>query len=113
MLAKEAMLTFPDFDEIFHVFADASDLQLGGVIEQNGRPLAFYTRQLNSAQRNYTTGEQELLGIVETLKEFQNILLGQRVIIHTDHLNLLYNKEASQRMVRWRQLLEEFCPTEI
>ena len=100
MVAKETMLTFPDFDEVFHIHADASTRQLGGVISQNNRPLAFYTRQLNDAQCNYHTGEQELLSICETLKEFRNILMGQRIIIHTDHLNLLYNKEASQRMIR-------------
>jgi len=113
MVAKETMLSFPDFNEVFHIQADASTRQLGGVMSQNNRPLAFYTRQFNDAQCNYHTGEQELLSIVETLKEFRNILMGQRIVIHTDHLNLLYNKEASQRMIRWRQLLEEFGPREI
>ena len=94
----------------FHVYADASDYQLGGVIMQKGRPLAFYTRKLNKAQSKYMTGEQELLSIVETLNEFQNILLGQKVVIHTDHLNLLYSKLASNRLVRWRMMLEEFGP---
>jgi hypothetical protein len=37
---------------------------------QNGKPIAFYSRKLNLAQRKYTTGDQELLSIVETLKEF-------------------------------------------
>jgi hypothetical protein len=45
---------------------------------------------LNSAQKNYTTGEQELLSIVETLKEFQNILLGQQIIVHTNQKNIVY-----------------------
>ena len=52
---------------------------------QDARPLAFYSRKLNSAQKRYTTGKQELLPIVETLKEFKNILLGQILIVHADH----------------------------
>ena len=64
MIQKETMLAYPKFGETFHVYADVSDTQLGGVIMQNNRPLAFYTRKLNSAQRNYSTGEQELLSIV-------------------------------------------------
>ena len=77
---------------------------------QEGKPLAFYSCRLNKAQKNYTTGEQELLSIVETLKEFSNILFGQKVIVHPDHLNLLYNKLPSPRIIRWRLMLEEFGP---
>ena len=110
MVMREAMLAYPDFSDVFHVFTDASDYQLGGVIMQKEKPLAFYTRKLNKAQKKYPTGEQELLAIVETLKEFQSILLGQRIIVHTDHLNLLYDKLASNRLIRWRMLIEEFGP---
>ena len=77
---------------------------------QDNKPLAFYSRKLNSAQRRYTTGEQELLLIVETLKEFRNIFLGQQIIIHTDHKNLLYDKMASDRIICWRLLIEEYGP---
>jgi RNase H-like domain found in reverse transcriptase len=46
---------------------------------QEEKPLAFYSQKLNKAQRNYKAGEQELLSIVETLKEFRNILFGQQL----------------------------------
>ena len=95
MVAQEAMLAYPDFSKPFHIYTDASDYQLGAVIMQNEKPLAFYTQKLNPAQTKYPTGEQELLSIVETLKSFENILLGQHVIVHTDHLKLLYRKLAS------------------
>jgi hypothetical protein len=77
---------------------------------QERKPLAFYSRKLNSAQTCYTTGEQELLSIVETLKEFRDILLGQQVIVHTDHLNMLYGKLSNDHITRWRLLLEEYGP---
>ena len=89
MVAREAILAYPDFDKPFHIYTDASDFQLGAVIMQENKPLAFYTRKLNAAQAKYPTGEQELLSIVETLKSFENILMGQRFIVHTDHLSLL------------------------
>ena len=73
MVQREAALAYPDFSETFDIYTDASDYQLGGVIMQDNKPLAFYTRKLNDAQKNYTTGEQELLGIVETLKNFESI----------------------------------------
>jgi hypothetical protein len=42
---------------------------------QEGKPLGFYTRKLNSAQMNYTVGEKELLEIVEGLKAFDGVVL--------------------------------------
>jgi hypothetical protein len=77
---------------------------------QEGNPLDFYSRKLNSAQTRYATGEQELLSIVETLKELRDILLGQQAIVHTDHLNVLYGKLSNDRITRWRLLLEEYGP---
>ena len=107
-MARETLLNFPDFKKEFHIYTDASEYQLGAVIMQDNKPLAFYSRKLNKHQRRYTTGEQELLSIVETLKEFHNILLGQKLVVHTDHLNILYSKLPSARIVRWRLLLEEY-----
>jgi hypothetical protein len=111
VISRETLLAYPDFNQPFHIYTDASDFQLGAVIMQNDRPLAFYSRKLNTAQKRYTTGEQELLSIVETLKEFKNILLGQTLIVHTDHKNLLYQKMATDRVIRWRLLLEEYGAT--
>jgi len=108
VISREVMLSFPDFKKEFHLYTDASDYQLGGVIMQDNKPLAFYSRKLNSAQKNYTTAEKELLSIIEMLKEFSNILLGYKIIVHTDHKNLLYSSLPTQRLQRWRMLIEEY-----
>ena len=109
MLKKESLLAFPNFTKPFHLYSDAIDCQLGAIVLQNCKPLGFYTRKLNAAQKNYTMGERELLGIVEGLKAFKGILTCQEIVVHTNHLNLLYTNEASsQRMMRWRLLLEEY-----
>jgi hypothetical protein len=71
-------LAFPDFSQPFKIHTDASALQLGAVVAQNNKPIAFFSRKLNPAQRRYTTTERELLAIVETLEEFRTILLGRR-----------------------------------
>ena len=54
---------------------------------------------MNNAQRNYTTTERELLAIVETLKEFRNILLGHRIQVYTDHKNLTYKTFNTERII--------------
>jgi hypothetical protein len=45
------MFTFPDFSKPFHIYTDASDKQLGAVITQDEKPIAFFSRKLNSAQQ--------------------------------------------------------------
>ena len=108
LIAKETLLTYPNFNKVFEVHTDASKVQLGACISQEGKPVAFYSRKLNPAQTRYTTTERELLSIVETLKEFRNILLGQQIIVHTDHANLTYKNFNSDRVMRWRLFIEEY-----
>jgi RNase H-like domain found in reverse transcriptase len=47
---------------------------------------------------------------VETLKDFRNILLGHRIVVHTDHKNLTCKNFNTERVMRWRLLLEEYGP---
>ena len=104
------MLAFPDFSQPFEIYTDASNLQLGAVVAQNNKPIAFFSRKLNPAQRRYTTTERELLAIVETLKEFRTILLGHKILVYTDHKNLTYTNFNTDRVMRWRLILEEYGP---
>jgi hypothetical protein len=110
IVSKETLLTYPNFEIPFEIYTDASKTQLGAVICQDNRPIAFYSRKLNPAQTRYTTTERELLAIVETLKEFRNILLGHKIIVYTDHQNLTYKNFNTDRVMRWRLIIEEFGP---
>ena len=74
MLKKAAVLAYPDFEKPFDLYTNASKLQLGATLVQEGKHISFYTRKLNSAQMNYTVGEKELLGIVKSFKAFEGIL---------------------------------------
>jgi hypothetical protein len=80
---------------------------------QDKKPIAFYSRKLNTAQKRYTTTERELLSAIETCKEYKNILLGYHtpIIVFIDHNNNTFNGlKASDRFLRtcWLLLLEEY-----
>jgi hypothetical protein len=86
----EVLLSYPDFNKPFHIHTDASHYHLGTVISQDNHPIAFYSHKLQPAQIRYTTTERELLSIIQTLKEFRIILLGEQIMVHTDHQNLTH-----------------------
>ena len=92
------------------IHTDASHTQLESVVSQNNKPIAFYSRKLNLAQTQYTTTEKELPSMVETLKEFRNILLDQQIVVYTDHQNLTCKTFTIERVRRWRLSLEEVQP---
>jgi RNase H-like domain found in reverse transcriptase len=105
------MLAHPDFNKPFEIpHTDASHYQLGAVISQAGKPIAFYSCKLNPAQTCYTTTERELLSIIETLKEYQNILLGHQIKVFTNHKNLIYKTFNTKRVIRWHLIIKEFGP---
>ncbi len=111
-IAKEVVLAYPDFDKVFEIYIDASTKQLGLVITQSNRPLAFFSRKLSVQQQKYSVTKIELLAIVETLKEFKGMLWGQRMKVYTDHKNLTRDALGltSDRVYRWRLILKEYGP---
>ena len=59
---------------------------------------------------NYSTTEKKLLAIVFSFDKFRPYLIGNKVIVHTDHSSIKYlmtKKEAKPRLIRWVLLLQE------
>ncbi len=109
---KDVVLAYPDYSKVFEIYTDASSKQLGAVITQDNRPIAFFSWKLSKMQRKYSITKIELLAIVKTLKEFKGMLWGQNIKVLTDHANLMRDAlgVTSDRMYQWRLLLEEYRP---
>ena len=115
-IARDVVLAYPDFSKPFEIYTDASTRQLGAVIVQNNRPIAFFSRKLTDVQQRYSVTDIELLAIIETLEEFRGMLLGREITIYTDHKNLTspllgHSKMQDNRLIRWRWIMEEYGPT--
>ncbi len=105
-------MAYSDFNKVFEIYTDASSKQLGAVVTQDNRPIAFFSRKLSDTQRKYSVTKIELLAIVETLKEFKGMLWGQQIKVFTDHANLMRDALGLtlDRVYRWRLLLEKYGP---
>ena len=57
IISREVLLAYPDFSKPFEIYTDASKYQIGAVVLQGGKPIAYYSRKLNKSQINYTTTE--------------------------------------------------------
>lgn len=111
LLTTYPVLAYPEFDKEFVLTTDASDIAIGAVLSQKGRPISYASRTLNSAERNYHTLEKELLAIVWSVKYFRPYLYGRKFLVRTDHqpLKWLYSlKEPNSRIIRWKIMLGEF-----
>ena len=111
VIAREVSLTFLDCNKPFHSCSGASKFQIGAVLSQGGRPIAFHSKKLLESQLNCSVGEKEMLAMVATLHEFKNVLLNYPVTIHADHMNLACDTTfKTSRVMNWRLKIEEFVP---
>jgi len=115
-LLNTPVLIFPDFTRRFRLSTDASNCGLGAVLSQvddegNEQVVAYASRTLNAAEKNYTTTEQELLAIIWACERFRAYLFGVEFDLITDHKPLTYLSSlnlSSSRLIRWKMRLQEY-----
>lgn len=106
-------LAYPDADPAlpYDLHCDASDVGLGASLVQEGRPVAFASRTLTTAEKNYTTTEKECLAIVWALNYFHPYVYGAALTIYTDHAalkSILSTKMPRGRIARWILTLKSY-----
>ena len=114
-LISAPIVVAPDWSFPFELMCDASDYAIGAFLGQKREKIFqviyYASRTLNEAQLNYATTKKELLAIVFAFDKFRPYLIGNKVVVHTDHSAIKYlmtKKDAKPRLIRWVLLLQEF-----
>jgi hypothetical protein len=128
-LAADTCLKIPEQGKPYRVTTDASNIALGGVLEQqvaddSWAPVAFFSRKLNDkGEQNYSTWELECLAVLECLREWEHLLVSNPVTVLTDHRALVYLRTAdlkgrkgkgTGRLARWQvelDIIDKVNPT--
>ena len=116
MLLSPPILVFPNHKLRFRLATDASNCGLGAVLSQisendDEQVIAYASRTLNAAEKNYSTTEQELLAIIWACEKFRPYLFGVEFDLLTDHKPLTYLSAlnlSSSRLIRWKMRLQEY-----
>lgn len=116
-LSNPPILALPQPLLPYEVHTDASAYQVGCSLfqiypDRSRRPVGFWSRTLNSAEKNYSPTERECLAVIYSITTCRPYLYGQRFTVVTDHHSLRWlleiNDPASGRLMRWRIRLAEF-----
>ena len=122
-LSQEAKKAFEDLKNIiakavvsaidesvpFEVETDASDVALAATLNQNGRPVAFYSRTLQGSELKHSAVEKEAQAIVESIRHWRHFLTGSHFTLRTDQKSVSYmfnqqhkGKIKNDKIMRWR-----------
>ncbi|KAA3483679.1 reverse transcriptase [Gossypium australe] len=111
VLTEALALIQPEAGKDFVVYCDASHTGLGCVLMQDGKVVAYASRQLRPHEVNYPTHDLGLAAVVFALKVWRHYLYGEKSVIYTDHKSLKYlltQKELNLRQRRWVELLKDY-----
>ena len=115
LLTKAPVLGYPRTDHPFILDTDASNVGIGAVLSQvqegEERVIAYSSRTLSAAERNYCVTRREMLAIVRFVRQFHHYLYGGHFLVRTDHAALywlLRKKEPEGQMARWVTFLQSY-----
>ena len=110
-VTEEPVLSLPDLNKPFELHTDAVDFAIGGVLIQEGHPIAFESRKLNDTKRRYTVQEKEMTTVVHCLRTWRHYLLEGKFVIRTDNVAMNYyqtQKKLTSKQARWQNFLAKF-----
>jgi hypothetical protein len=110
-LTHAPLLELPDFDKTFELECDASGIGIGGVLLQEGKPIAYFSEKLSGPSLNYSTYDKELYALVHVLETWQHYIWPKEFVIHSDHESLKHIRgqaKLNKCHAKWVEFIETF-----
>jgi hypothetical protein len=110
-LTHAPLLQLPNFGKTFELACDASGIGIGGVLMQDGKPVAYFSEKLHGPILNYSTYDKELYTLVRSLEMWRHYLWPKEFVIHSDHESLKYLRSQNNlncRHAKWVKFIESF-----
>lgn len=115
-LVSSPVLSSPDFRKHFYIQCDASNVGIGAVlfqkdIDEGEHPIEYFSKKLNTAQKNYSTTEKECLAVISAIKKFRQYIELMPFTVITDHSSLQWlmkQQDLSGRLARWSLKLQGY-----
>ena len=110
-LTSTPILIVSDRGQGYTVYCDASKAELGCVLMESGRVVAYGSCQLKNHEQNYPTHDMELAAIVFALKIWRHYLYDKEFEVYSDHKSLKYiftQRDINMRQHRWMEFLEDY-----
>jgi hypothetical protein len=110
-LTHAPLLQLLDFGKTFELECDASEIGIGGVLLQEGKPIVYFSEKLSGPSLNYSTYDKELYALVRVLETWQHYLWPKEFVIHSDHESLKHirgQEKLNKRHAKWVEFIETF-----
>jgi hypothetical protein len=110
-LTYAPLLQLPNFNKTFELECDASGIGLGGVLLQERKHVAYFSKKLSCPVLNYSTYDKELYALVRCLETGRHYLWPKEFVIHSNHESLKYihsQEKLNRRHAKWVEFIENF-----
>ena len=110
-LVSAPILALPDNSKQYTVISDACNTSGGAILMQEDKIIAYWGKKWTTAECKFSEGEQELLAVLDALKEWRCYLEGKQLDVVTDHNPLIWlqtQPNLSRRQAKWMEYLQRF-----